>query len=153
MADPANTAATNATPTAREARCRAEDELCCGIGVNECPTLLPPLTTDISRASELRQAAGADGYTLVMGFYYGSSTPPPEEKGGSAKELVLMILAVFRVLAVPLAIIIGGMAGLVSLFFVFAWSAVAGFAVLGLIVLAVAGYAAWEWRHPPQLKG
>ncbi|MGD9935376.1 MAG: hypothetical protein AB7T37_16900 [Dehalococcoidia bacterium] len=88
-----------------------------------------------------------------MGFYYGSSSPPPEEKGSSAKDVVMMTVAVFRVLALPLGVIFGGMAGLVGLFFVFAWLPIAGLTVVAAVVLGVAGYAVWEWRHPPQLKG
>lgn len=142
-----------AAPSAREARSRADEEVCCGIGVNECPTLLPPLQRDISRASDSRQAVKAASYTSAMGFYYGSSEPPPEEKGGSAKDVVMMTVAVFRVLALPLGILVGGMAGLVGLFFLFAWLPIAGLGVMATAVLAVCGYAVWEWRHPPELKG
>ena len=87
-----------------------------------------------------------------MSFYYGSSEPPPEDKSGGFKEAMLITLAVFRALAIPLAVIFGGMLGLVLLFWLFTLSGWAGLAAILAIVLALAGYGVWEYRHPPELE-
>jgi hypothetical protein len=88
-----------------------------------------------------------------MGFYYGSGSPPPDgDKPGGFKEAMLITWIVFRVLAVPLAILFGGIAFLVVLFYLFTWHPLAGLAGILLIVAAVGARAAWEWRHPPHLE-
>jgi hypothetical protein len=87
-----------------------------------------------------------------MSFYYGSSEPPPEDKSGGFKEAMLITLAVFRALAIPLAVIFGGMIGLVLLFWLFTLSGWAGLAAILAIVLALAGYGVWEYTHPPELE-
>jgi hypothetical protein len=86
-----------------------------------------------------------------MGFYYGSSKPPDDEPQGGFRETLAIILAVFRVLAIPLAILFGGVFALAALFFLFAFSAWAGLAALALIVLALVARGIWEARHPPDL--
>ena len=88
-----------------------------------------------------------------MGFYYGSSSPPPEEEKGSFKDAMLVTLAIFKLLAVPLGVMAGGVAAIVGLFFLFALSPLAGFAAIAVAVAAVGGFAVWEWRHPPRLEG
>ena len=87
-----------------------------------------------------------------MGFYYGSSEPPDGDKPGGFKEAMLITLAVFRALALPLAVIFGGMIGLVALFWLFTLSAWAGLAALVAIVLALAAFGFWEYRHPPEIE-
>lgn len=87
-----------------------------------------------------------------MGFYYGSSEPPPEDKSGGFKEAMLITLAVFRALALPLAVIFGGMVGLVVLFWLFTLNGWAGLAAILAIVLALAAYGFWEYKHPPELQ-
>lgn len=87
-----------------------------------------------------------------MGFYYGSSEPPPEDKSGGFKEAMLITLAVFRALALPLAVIFGGMVGLVVLFWLFTLNGWAGLAAILAIVLALAAYGFWEYKHPPELE-
>lgn len=87
-----------------------------------------------------------------MGFYYGSSQPPDDEPPGGFKETVAIILAVFRVLAIPLGILFGGIFALAALFYIFAFSKLAGLAVLLLIVIALVARGIWEARHPPELQ-
>jgi hypothetical protein len=88
-----------------------------------------------------------------MGFYYGSSEPPPDgDKPGGFKDAMLITVAVFRALALPLGVIFGGMIGLVFLFWLFTLSAWAGLAALLAIVLALAAFGFWEYRHPPEIE-
>jgi hypothetical protein len=87
-----------------------------------------------------------------MGFYYGPGTPPDDDKPGGLKEAALVILAVFRALALPLAILFGGVACLLLIFFLFSVHPVAGLAGIGMVVALVALRALWEWRHPPVLR-
>ncbi len=84
-----------------------------------------------------------------MSFYYGSNQPPDEEPPGGFKETLIIILAVFRVLALPVGIMFGGIFALVALFYIFAFSKLLGFGILGVIVLAVVARAVWEAKHPP----
>ena len=88
-----------------------------------------------------------------MGFYYGSGSPPPEDKPGGFKEVVLITWAVFRVLAIPLGVLFGGVALLVLLFFLFTVHPLAGLGGILALVAVVAARGVWEWRHPPTLKG
>jgi hypothetical protein len=87
-----------------------------------------------------------------VGFYSGSSKPPKEEKEGSWKEIFQIIWAVFSVLAMPLAVLVGAVLYLFFVFFLFTVSAYAGLAGLGLVVAGVVGYGIWEAKHPPELK-
>jgi hypothetical protein len=87
-----------------------------------------------------------------MGFYYGSSEPPPGDDKGSFKEVLLITLAVFKVLALPLAVMVGGGGYIVLLFVLFSISPLAGYAGILAVVLVLAGIWGWEKAHPPQLK-
>ena len=87
-----------------------------------------------------------------MGFYHGSSEPPQEDKAGGFKEAMLITFAVFRALALPLAVIFGGILGLLVLFWLFTLSAWAGLAAILAIVLGLAAFGFWEYRHPPEIE-
>lgn len=87
-----------------------------------------------------------------MGFYYGSSQPPDDDGPGGFKETVAIIFAVFRVLAVPVGILFGGLLGLAGLFYLFAFSKWAGLGVLAILVAALIARGIWEARHPPDLR-
>ncbi len=88
-----------------------------------------------------------------MGFYHGSSEPPPDgNKPGGFKEAMLITLAVFRALALPLAVIFGGMIGLLVLFWLFTVSPWAGLAALLAIVLGLTAFGFWEYKHPPEIE-
>jgi hypothetical protein len=87
-----------------------------------------------------------------MGFYHGSSEPPQEDKSGGFKEAMLITFAVFRALALPLAVIFGGILGLLVLFWLFTLSAWAGLAAILAIVLGLAAFGFWEYRHPPEIE-
>jgi hypothetical protein len=87
-----------------------------------------------------------------VGFYHGSSQPPPDGEKGSLKEALLITFAVFRILAVPLAVLLGGGAYIVLVFYLFSVNALAGYAGIGAVLLAVFVVWAWEKTHPPALK-
>jgi hypothetical protein len=87
-----------------------------------------------------------------MSFYYGSSEPPQNDKPGGFKEAMLITLAVFRALALPLGVIFGGVLGLVVLFWLFTVSMWAGLAAIAAIVLALAAFGFWEYLHPPEIQ-
>ncbi|MEO6397045.1 MAG: hypothetical protein ABIP13_01135 [Tepidiformaceae bacterium] len=84
-----------------------------------------------------------------MGFYYNSGQPPDDEPSGGFKETITIIVAVFRVLAVPVGIMFGGIFALVALVYIFALSALAGLAIVAILVLALIARAVWEAKHPP----
>ncbi|MCC6382485.1 MAG: hypothetical protein IT304_08240 [Dehalococcoidia bacterium] len=88
-----------------------------------------------------------------MGFYYGPSGPEPdEEKPGGLKEALYITWAVFRALALPLAVLLGGVAYLVLVFFLFTFSVWAGLAAILVVVAAVVARGVWEATHPPHLE-
>lgn len=87
-----------------------------------------------------------------MGFYYGPSTPPDDDKPSGFKEVLSITWAVFRVLALPLGLLFGAIAGLLLLFWVFTISALLGLAGLGAIVLALVARGVWEAKHPPEIR-
>jgi len=87
-----------------------------------------------------------------MGFYYGSGQPPQDEPPGGFKETVTIIFAVFRVLAIPVAVMFGGMLALVGLVYLFVFSTLAGLAVIAIFLLALGARAVWEAKHPPDFS-
>lgn len=85
-----------------------------------------------------------------MSFYYGSSsTPEPEKEPGGCLEALLITRAAFGALALPMAILLGAVIGLVLLFYLFTIHWLLG--LLGLAVIAglVALYARWERKKYP----
>ena len=87
-----------------------------------------------------------------MGFYYGSSGPPPEDKPGGFRETILIIWVAFRVLAVPLGIMLGVLFALILLFWLFTLHYLAGLAAIAAIIAAVVARGVWEAKHPPDFK-
>lgn len=87
-----------------------------------------------------------------MSFYYGSSQPPDDDKPGGFKEAMVITLAVFRVLAIPLALLFGGVFYLVLLFYLFSLHPLAGLAGILLVVGALVARGVWEAKHPPALE-
>jgi hypothetical protein len=86
-----------------------------------------------------------------MGFYYGSSqAPPPEDKSGGFRETIAIIWAVFSVLAVPLGIIVGILAGVAAVIWLFTFNAIAGGVTMLAIIMALVSYGVWEAKHPPK---
>lgn len=61
---------------------------------------------DVRKAREPTGWQPKRPYTRPMSFYYGSSQPPDDEPPGGLKETLTIILAVFRVLALPWAALI-----------------------------------------------
>jgi hypothetical protein len=86
-----------------------------------------------------------------VGFYYGPGKPPDDDEPGGIKEAMLITLIVFRTLALPLGLIIGGIAYLVLTFYLFTLHPLAGAAAILVVVAAVGARAIWEKRHPPTL--
>ncbi|MEP7214742.1 MAG: hypothetical protein ABI782_00730 [Anaerolineaceae bacterium] len=84
-----------------------------------------------------------------MSFYYSSGQPPQDEPPGGFKETLTIIFAVFRVLAIPVAVMFGGIFALVGLVYLFVFSKLAGLAVIGILLLLLVARAVWEAKHPP----
>ena len=96
-------------------------------------------------------ASSPSPYSRVVGFYYGSSKPPKEEKSGSWKEIFQIIWAVFSVLALPLAVLVGGVLYLFLIFWLFTISPYAGLGGIAVVIVAVLARGVWEAKHPPEL--
>ena len=87
-----------------------------------------------------------------MGFYYGPSQPPDEDGEGGFKETLLIVWAVFRVLAIPLGVIMGSVVGIVVVIWLFTLSVFAGLAAIALVAGAIVARGVWEAKHPPDLR-
>lgn len=87
-----------------------------------------------------------------MGFYYGPSSPPPGDKPGGFRETLTIILVVFRVLAIPVAALVGVILAFVLLIYAFTFSALLGFGIIGAAVAALVARGMWEAHHPPELR-
>lgn len=87
-----------------------------------------------------------------MGFYHGSEQGPGGEEPGSWKEVFQIIFIVFRILAVPLALLLGAIIGLFALFWLFTIHALLGLGVILAIILALVARGVWEAKHPPELR-
>jgi hypothetical protein len=86
-----------------------------------------------------------------MGFYYNAGNQPPEDDKPGFRETLAIIWVVFRVLAVPLGVIIGVLLGLVLLFWLFTVNTLLGFGLIALGIAALIARGIWEARHPPDL--
>jgi hypothetical protein len=87
-----------------------------------------------------------------MGFYHGSHTPPPkDEKEGGIAEALAITWVVFRVLALPLGIIFGGIIYLFIVFWLFSIHPLLGLAGILVVVGALVARGVWEAKHPPEL--
>jgi hypothetical protein len=86
-----------------------------------------------------------------MGFYYSSGNEPPEDDKPGFLETLQIIWVVFRVLAVPLGMIIGVLLGLMLLFWLFTVNTFFGLGFIAIIILALVARGVWEARHPPDL--
>jgi hypothetical protein len=84
-----------------------------------------------------------------MGFYYGSNEPPDDPGQGGWRETITIIFVVFRVLAVPLAILMGAIFALFALFWLFTVHVLLGFGIIGILVGALTVRGIWEAKHPP----
>ena len=90
-------------------------------------------------------------YTLDMSFYYGSGQPPDEPKPGSLRETLSIVVAVFKVMALPIGLLMGSVLGLVLLIYSFTVSPWLGLGLLLLGAGAVAVFAFWERTRTPRL--
>ncbi len=80
-----------------------------------------------------------------MGFYYGpGQTPEPEKEPGGCMEVLIITRAVFGILAIPLAIMLGLILGIVALVALFSLNSFLGLAGIAAIVVGIAFYARWE---------
>ena len=90
-----------------------------------------------------------------MGFYYGSGDsngPKKDEPPGGFRETLTLIWVVFRVLAMPVGVLLGVVLGFFLLFWLFSVTPYAGMAAIALIVLAVVARGVWEAKHPPEIR-
>lgn len=88
-----------------------------------------------------------------MGFYYNSGSPPPDDdKPGGFRETLTIIWVVFRVLAMPVGVLLGIVVGFFVLFWLFTVTPFLGLAVIGLGVIALIARGIWEARHPPEIR-
>lgn len=88
-----------------------------------------------------------------MGFYYNPNTPPEDDdRPASMKEVVQVIWVVFRALALPLALIFGGLGYLLLVFYLFTVSPWLGLIGILGVVGAIAALGVWEKMHPPSLE-
>jgi hypothetical protein len=87
-----------------------------------------------------------------VGFYYGSSKPPEDEPGtGGFRDVVAITWAVFRVLSIPVGILLGTIFYLVLVFWLFSIHPLAGLAAILAALGAFGARAVWEAKHPPDL--
>lgn len=86
-----------------------------------------------------------------MAFYQNRGTPPDDDQPPSMKETAQVVWLVFRVLALPIALILGGVGYLVLVFFLFTVNAILGFVGILGVVGALAGLGIWEKTHPPDI--
>jgi len=91
------------------------------------------------------------GYTPGMSFYYGSGQPPDEPKPGSIRETISIVVAVFKVMALPIGLLMGSVLGLVLLIYSFTVSPWLGLGLLILGAAAVGAFAFWERTRDPKL--
>ena len=95
----------------------------------------------------------AFAHTVAMGFYYDSGQPSPDDdKGGGFRETIAIIWVVFRVLAMPLGVLLGIVLALFGLFWLFTITPFLGVGVIGLGIAALIIRGIWEARHPPELR-
>jgi putative flippase GtrA len=88
-----------------------------------------------------------------MSFYYGSNkSDGPEDKPSGFKETLQIIWVVFRVLAMPVGVLLGVVLALVLLFYLFTLTPYLGLAAIAAIVVAVVARGIWEARHPPEIR-
>jgi len=86
-----------------------------------------------------------------MGFYYGPSSPPPDDDEDDKvrlRDAVGLVLAMFKVLSVPFAIIFGGMLVVLALFMLFTINIVLGYAAMGIGVGGLIAHALWDSKRP-----
>ena len=88
-----------------------------------------------------------------MGFYFDpGSQNDDEEPVGSFRDAVAITFVVFRVLAVPLAILFGAIGALILIFVLFTVHVYLGLGTIGLIFLAIVARGVWEAKNPPKLR-
>lgn len=85
-----------------------------------------------------------------MGFYYSSGEPDGDEEG-SFREVLAIMLAIARILAVPFAVLIGLTIAIAAIVWLFVIHAALGLGAIGLIAVALVARGVWEAKHPPQL--
>jgi hypothetical protein len=82
-----------------------------------------------------------------MGFYYGKSEPPEEEQPHGCLDVLLLTRAVFGVLLVPLAALVGSLAAIGLILYLFSRWWVLGVAGLAAAAVVIYLYARWERNH------
>ena len=90
-----------------------------------------------------------------MGFYHGSGDsngPKKDEPAGGFRETLTLIWVVFRVLALPVGVLLGVVFGFFLIFWLFSFTPYAGLAAIALIVLGLVARGVWEAKHPPEIR-
>lgn len=87
-----------------------------------------------------------------MGFYYGPSDPGGGDEPGGWKETFAIILVVFRVLALPLGILLGALLALFATIWLFTIHMLLGAGVIALGLGALVARGIWEAKHPPEIS-
>jgi len=89
-----------------------------------------------------------------MSFYYDPGNQPDDDNDdeGSLREALAITFVVFKVLAIPVAIMFGAVASLILLFVLFSIHVLLGFGALALIAVAIGVRGIWEWKHPPTFE-
>ncbi len=80
-----------------------------------------------------------------MGFYYGPGREPKKEKEpGGCLEVLTISRAVFGILAIPLAVLIGVLLIIVAVVWLFSIFWLLGLLGIAAIAGGIAAYARWE---------
>lgn len=86
-----------------------------------------------------------------MGFYYSpGNDPKKDDPPGGFRETLAIIWVVFRVLALPVGVLLGVVLGFVLLFWLFTITPYLGLGVIALLVLGLVARGIWEAKHPPE---
>jgi len=86
-----------------------------------------------------------------MGFYYGPSSPPPDDDDDDKfrlRDAIGLVLAMFKVMTVPFAILTGGMLAVLGLFVLFTINILLGYAAMGIGIGALVVHALWDSKRP-----
>jgi len=82
-----------------------------------------------------------------MGFYHGSvQQPEPEKEPGGCMEVLIISRAIFGVLLIPLAVVLGVLAAIIVLVALFSVHWALGLLGLATAAVGIAWYARWERR-------
>ena len=85
------------------------------------------------------------------GFYFDPGNQDPGDEKPGMRDALALTIAVFQTLALPMALILGVVGGLLALLWIFFYSALIAGGIIALGVGALVARGIWELRHPPKL--